>query len=146
MVDDRQNVRGLRFLATLIGHRFAALLGNGVTTIDIQHRGVQLLLDPFDTVLPHLLQAAITAPLAKMVVHCPPRDVICLFNRHFGPLATRMQAVQHVIEHLIQPNSAHIASSCCAQKGQNVRVEFCFRYTGRDGAHRWLPLVRFFRL
>ena len=68
-IGDGQDVGGLGPFASLIGHRFATFLGNGVTAIEIELRQIQVVLDRHNTRFPRPFQAAISAPLAKMVVH-----------------------------------------------------------------------------
>ena len=68
-IRDRQNVGRLGSLASLVGHRLAAFLGDDMTAIQIQFRQIQVVPDGQNARLPHLFQAAISTPLAKMVVN-----------------------------------------------------------------------------
>ena len=56
---DGQDVGRLGSLASLVGHRLAAFLGNNVTAVQIEFRQIQVGLDGQDARLPHLFQARI---------------------------------------------------------------------------------------
>src|SRR5687767_15167429 len=75
-VGDGQEVGGLGFLATLIGHRLAAFLGNRMTAIQIDLFEVQIALNHLDAMLPDLFQAAIAAPFTLMMVNRLPTDFL----------------------------------------------------------------------
>ncbi len=68
-VSNRQDVRCFRSFTRLVGHTLTTFLGNGVAAIQIEFRKIQLVLNGHNTGLPHLFQAAIPAPLAKMIVN-----------------------------------------------------------------------------
>lgn len=67
-VGDRQDIRGLGFLPSLISHRLTACLGGRVAAVEVEVMGVNLLSDIGDAVFKDPLQAAIAAPLAIVVV------------------------------------------------------------------------------
>ena len=68
-IGDGQDVGRFGSLASLVGRRLAAFLGDDVTAVEVDFRQIQIALDRQNAGLPHLLQAAIPAPLAKMVVN-----------------------------------------------------------------------------
>ena len=151
MVSDRQDIGRFRFLASLISHRLTAFLGNGMAAIQVQHRQVQVVFDELHTMLPHALQAAVAAPFAKMVIHRPPTDFalrrVVKVRRYWqlGPLAARMQPIQHVIEYFHQRDFAHVAPLRCIQIGQDIVCKLFVSYTYRYSAHFGPPLARFSR-
>ena len=68
-VGNRQDVGRFSSFASLISHRFASFLSDGVTAIQIQFRKIQVILNGQNTRFPHFFKATIAAPLAKMVVN-----------------------------------------------------------------------------
>lgn len=68
-VGDGQDVGRLGPFASLVGHRFAAFLGHSMAAIQIEFRKIQVGPDGQKACLPHFLEAAIAAPLAKMIVN-----------------------------------------------------------------------------
>lgn len=81
-VSDRQDVAGLGAFAALVGHGFTAFLGQRVAAIEIEIGRVKSIPDHVDTVFPHAFQAAVAAPLAKVVIHRIPTDLF--FDASFG--------------------------------------------------------------
>jgi hypothetical protein len=77
-----QDVAGLGALAPLVNHTFAAFFGDGMATIQVQMRQIQVILDGLDALLPNALQAAIRAPLLKVVVDRLPANLF--FSESFG--------------------------------------------------------------
>lgn len=67
-IGDRQDIGGLGFLASLIGHRLAPFLGERMAAVEVEVLGVDLVTDAQDTVLKYPLQAAIPTPLAVMMI------------------------------------------------------------------------------
>ena len=65
----RQDIGRLGSFASLAGHRLAPFLGDGMAAIEVEFRQIKTALDRHHAPLPHLFQAAIPAPLAKMLVH-----------------------------------------------------------------------------
>ena len=88
-IRDRQDVGGFGFLASLVGHRLAALLGNRVTAIQIQLREVNIVVDDLNTVFPNLLQALIGAPLLEVVVDRLPTDLLFVGSPGLGSMGKR---------------------------------------------------------
>ena len=74
-IGDGQNVGGLGFLASLIGHRLAAFLGNRMTAIEVQLLQVKVNCNDFQAMLPNDLKTSISAPLAKVIVDRLPTDL-----------------------------------------------------------------------
>ncbi len=68
-VGDGQEVGGFGPFASLVGHRLAAFLGNGMAAIKIEFRKIQIVLDGQNACFPCLLEASIPAPLAKVIVN-----------------------------------------------------------------------------
>jgi len=87
-VADGQDVGGLGFLASLIGHRLAAFLGNGMTAIQVQPCEVQILSNDLNTVLPEPFQASVSAPFAIMVVDRLPTDFFFVGSSGSGSMAS----------------------------------------------------------
>lgn len=141
-IGNGQDIGGLGFLAALIGHRLATFLGKGMTAIQIQVMGIDLVSNLHDTLLEHARQAPVAAPLAEVVIHRPPRNRILPINRHLMPLAACVQAIQHVIEHLVQRNFAHIAPLGSTQIRQDMSFKLLLRYTRWDSAHDWFTFGR----
>ena len=73
-IHDGQDVAGLGTLAALIGHTLTALLGQGMTAVQVQLAQVKVALHGLNARLPHLFQTTIGAPFAKVVVHGLPTD------------------------------------------------------------------------
>ena len=88
-VGDGQDIAGLGALAPLVGHALAALLGDGMTAIQIQLAQVEVITHALDARLPHLRQAAITAPLAKVVVDRLPTDLLFFASSGSGAMGNR---------------------------------------------------------
>lgn len=73
-VADGQDIGGLGAFAPLVSDRFAAFLGQRMTSVEIEVCGVHLLADRHDATLPHTLEAAVPAPLAEVMVDRAPAD------------------------------------------------------------------------
>jgi hypothetical protein len=87
-VADGQDIRGLGFLASLIGHRLAAFLGNGMTAIQVQPCEVQVISNDLNTVLPEPLQASVPAPFAIVMVDRLPADFFFVGSSGSGSMAS----------------------------------------------------------
>lgn len=88
-VGDGQDIRGFSLLASLISHRLAAFLGDGMAAIQVQPRQVRIRLDRLNTVLPDLFQTPVGAPLLEVVVDRLPTDLFFLRRRRdWGRWAT----------------------------------------------------------
>ena len=142
---EREQVAGLGFLAGLIGYSGPAFFRQGVTAVETHCRQIQLALHLNNAGLPDFLQAAIAAPLAKMVVDGVIANLlfVCMQgirgNRQLPPLAAGMQPIKDVIENLVQWYLAHKASLCRAQMRQKVALELVLSYFSRYGAHSCGP-------
>ena len=88
-IGDGQDIGRLGSFASLVGHRLAPFLGDGMTTIEVEFRQIQPVLDRADACLPYLFQAAIPAPLAKMVVHGIMADLFFSGSSGSGPIGKR---------------------------------------------------------
>jgi len=93
-----QDLGGFGFLAALIGHRLTASLGQRMAAIQIQVMGIDWVPNLHHTLLEHPRQTPGAAPLAQVVLHRPPRNLVPRINRYLMPLATRVPTIQHVIE------------------------------------------------
>lgn len=67
-VGDRQDIGGLGFLASLIGYRLTAFLGERMAAVEVEVPGVDLVTNPPDAVLENTLQAAVPTPFAVVMV------------------------------------------------------------------------------
>lgn len=81
-VGNGQHIRRFGFLASLISHRFTAFLGWRVAAIQVEVVRVDLLSDAQNAVLEYTPQAAISAPLAVVVVDRMIADLF--FDRSAG--------------------------------------------------------------
>lgn len=72
----RDDTGGLKAFAPLVSDRFAAFLGQRMTSVEIEVCGVHLLADRHDAGLPHTLEAAVPAPLAEVMVDRAPADFL----------------------------------------------------------------------
>lgn len=88
-VGEGQDIRSLGTLARLVGHVFAALLGDGVAAIQIHVGHVQVVFDHQDAVLPQPFQAAVAAPLAEVVIHRLPTDLFFVGSSGWGSMGRR---------------------------------------------------------
>lgn len=68
-IHNRQDIAGLAPLTSLIGDRFPAFLRQGVRTVQIEFRQIQLCSQGQNAVLPDGFEAAVMTPLEKMVVY-----------------------------------------------------------------------------
>ncbi len=115
-VDERQDVTGFGFLTPLISNRVATFLGNGVRTIEIQFSNIQQFADHSNTVVPNLLEAPISTPLAEMVGDSIWAHLLLLRMLRISsnwkriPLTDSVEPIQDVVEHAIEQYFANIAT------------------------------------
>jgi hypothetical protein len=146
-----QDVAGLGPFSHLVGHALPAFLGNGLATVQIQDRQIQVPVDCQDAVLLNLRQAAVCAPFAPMVIHgLPtwlPSPLPLLSISRDGqsvPLTSGVQPIQDQIENAYQRRLTHVPSLSGAQIGQDMLLELFWRYTFGDGAYDWILCGRSF--
>ncbi len=68
LVHDRQNIAGLRFLASLIGNRLAAFLRQSMRPIQVQFGHIQVVVNKADAVLPQVFETVIATPVRKVQI------------------------------------------------------------------------------
>ena len=88
-VGDGQHIRSFSFLARLIGHGFIHFLRGGTTTIEVQVMGVDLLSDAQNAGLKDVLQAAIAAPLALVMIDRMIADFFFVGSSGAGSIGRR---------------------------------------------------------
>ena len=88
-VGDGHDVGRFGPFAPLVGHRFAAFLGNSMAAIKIEFRKIQIVPDGQKACFPHLLEASITTPLAKMIVNGVMTDFFFSGSSGSGSIGNR---------------------------------------------------------
>lgn len=95
-VGQKEHIRCLAFLSSLVGNLLAAPPGGCVAAVQLHAGHVQLGLVDLQQRLPHALPRVIPAPFIIVIVHCFPSDCVLAKPAPHGqlaPLTARLDAV-----------------------------------------------------